>query len=86
MKPPFELPVKLKDKCQYTGNNIIEIIDGNSAFVATVRNIEIRDYIVQVINSREKLVKLLRDAQEYIRPKDPKYIEIEQALKTIEGE
>ncbi len=29
----------------------------------------------------EKLVQLLKDAQEYIRKRDPKYIEIEQALE-----
>lgn len=36
---------------------------------------------IRQIEAHDGLVKLLRAAQQYIRPLDPKYIEIEQALK-----
>ena len=61
MTCPFELPVKPKDKCKYTEKDVIEIIDSrNNGYVATVRNIAMRDYIVQAINSHEKLVESLQ--------------------------
>lgn len=52
--------------------------DGNVCFANTTED---RDFIIKVINSHEELTKLLKDAQRYIRPKDPKYIEIKQALE-----
>ena len=57
----MELPVKPKDKCNYTNAAVIEIIDADGVFIAEVRNVETRDYIVQVINSYEKFKIVVQD-------------------------
>lgn len=86
MKCPFVLPVKTN----------VSPVDPNLRYVSSVDrskvgyifgdcNKDYADYIVTIINSHKKLVNLLIDAQRYIRPKDPKYIEIEQALKESEN-
>ena len=50
----MKLPVKPKDKCNYTDKSVIEIIDETGDYIATVRNVGMRDDIVQAINSYEK--------------------------------
>lgn len=49
----MKLPVKPKDKCNYTDNPVIEIIDKDGVFVAKVRNVETRDCIIKAINSHK---------------------------------
>jgi len=58
-----------------------DIIDQDGRHVCFANTTEYRDDIIKVINKHEELKKLLKDAQRYIRPKDPKYIEIKQALE-----
>lgn len=49
-----------------------------------ILNYPITKITIVAINSHKKLIELLKDAQRYIRSKDPKYKEIEQALKEAE--
>jgi len=58
-----------------------DIIDVDGKFVGFANTTAYRDFIINVVNSHKELKKLLKDAQRYIRAKDPKYIEIKQALE-----
>ena len=87
MRCPFELPVKKKP--DFNNKDLFRVESADGLFLSFSLKENEADYIVQAINCHEKLAKLLKDAQRYIRPKDPKdpkYIEIEQALKEAEQE
>ena len=85
----MECPIKTPVKVIGTNGTIANVDDnmflkilfrGQRDFELKMQKLR---YVAKAINSHEKLVKLLKDAQRYIRAKDPKYIEIEQVLKEV---
>ena len=67
---------KLAVEMQNTNVEILEKLEAaNHDYEELMK--ERTDYVAE----NKRLRKLLRDAQQYIRPLDPKYKEIEQALK-----
>ena len=60
MKCPFELPVEKDISTQFSGKTFYRIIDANKCSIAVGLTEKNADYIVQTINSHEKLVEVVR--------------------------
>ena len=66
MKCPFELPVEKKYIVQVIEESAFHILDAYQNTICKGLTEETADYIVQAINSHEKLVEELKEARQLI--------------------